>query len=79
MKVTPLHKGNPQDLSNYRPISIICTTAKFFEKLIFNQISDYVNELNILSPFQSGFRSNFSTSTALAKFTNDVFSSFDEG
>ena len=34
-KVTPLHKGDPLDLNNYRLISIICTTAKIFEKLIF--------------------------------------------
>lgn len=64
---------------NYRPISIICSITKIFEKLIFNQLSLYISSLNILSPFQSGFRPNFSTTTALLKFTNDVFSSFDKG
>lgn len=79
-RVTPLFKGgDPSDLNNYRPISIICTIAKIFEKLVFNQLSEYINHGNILSPFQSGFRPNFSTTTALLKFTNDVFSSFDGG
>lgn len=79
-RVTPLFKsGDPSDVNNYRPISIICVIAKVFEKLIFNQLSAYVNQSNILSPFQSGFRSNFSTTTALLKFTNDIFSSFDKG
>ncbi len=79
-RVTPLLKsGDPSDVNNYHPISIICVTAKILEKLIFNQLSHYVNQFNILSPFQSGFRSNFSTSTALLKFTNDIFSSFDRG
>ncbi len=72
--VTPLHKGgDPHDISNYRPISIINSIAKIFEKLIFNQLSQYITDYNILSPCQSGFRPNFSTTTALLKFTNDVY------
>jgi len=55
-------------------ISIICAVAKIFEESIFN-----INNYNILSPHQSGFRSKFSTSTALLKFTNDVFLGFDNG
>ncbi len=79
-RVTPLFKaGDPTDMNNYRPISIICSVAKIFEKLVFNQLSQYLNLFNILSPFQSGFRPKHSTTTALLKFTNDVFSSFDKG
>lgn len=75
-RVIPLFKGgDSSDVNNYRPNSIIC----IFEKLIFNQLSLYISSLNILSPVQSGFRLNFSTTTALLKFTNDVFSSFDKG
>ena len=74
-KVTPIFKGgDPLEVSNYRPISIICSTVKILEKLVFNQLSKYISDLNILSPFQSGFRANFSTTTTLVKFTNDVFS-----
>ena len=72
-KVTPLHKGgDPLDVNNYRPISIICSTAKIFEKIISKQLTQYVNNFNILSPVQSGFRSNFSTTTGLTKLTNDI-------
>jgi len=79
-RITPIHKGGDVlDLNNYRPISIICSTAKVFEKLIYNQLSHFLSANNILSPFQSGFRSNHSTSTALLKFTNDVFSAADNG
>ncbi len=79
-RVTPVFKGgDPSDVNNYRPISIICITAKIFEKLIFNQLSCYINNFNILSPLQSGFRPNFSTTSTLLKFTNDLFSAFDSG
>ena len=75
-RVTPIHKGGDAlDLNNYRPISIISSIAKVFEKLIFNQLFKYINDFSILSPNQSGFRPKFSTTTALLKFTNDVSSS----
>ncbi len=78
-KTIPLFKsGDTSYLNSYCPISIICTVAKVFEKLIFNQISNYINHFNILSPFQSGFRPNFSTTTALMKFNNDLFTSFEK-
>ena len=73
--ITPLHKGGDTlDPNNYRPISIICSIAKIFEKNIYNQLSQYLNDTNILSQYQFGFRANFSTTTALLKLkTNDVF------
>ncbi len=80
VRVIPLFKGgDSSDVNNYHLNSIICSITNIFEKLIFNQLSLYINSLNILSTFQSGFRPNFSTTTALLKFTNDVFSSFDKG
>ena len=38
-KVSPIFKnGSKSDLNNYRPISIIPTVAKIFEKIIYNQL-----------------------------------------
>lgn len=78
IRVIPLYKGGDiTDMNNYRPISIINSVTKMFEKLIFNQLSKYLNDQTLLSPHQSGFRSNFSTTTALLKFTNDILSASD--
>lgn len=77
-KIIPLHKsGDTQNLNNYRPISIINSTVKIFEKMIFNQLSDYLQQNNLLSQCQSGFRKNFSTTSALLKITNDITHGFD--
>lgn len=76
-ELPPLHKGGDPLNHNYRPIAIINSIAKVFEKFIFNQLSQYVNDFSILSPYQSGFRPYFSITTALLKFTNDISSSLD--
>ena len=74
-RITPLHKGgDSHDINNYRPISIINCVVKLFEKFVFNQLSHYIIEFDILSSYQSGFRPQFSTTTALLKVTNDIIS-----
>ncbi len=79
-RITPIYKGGDIiDPQNYRPISIISVIVKVFEKLIYNQISMYLENNNILSPFQSGFRPKYSTTSALLKLTNDIYSALDSG
>ena len=70
-KVSPIFKnGFKSDLNNYRPISVIPTVAKIFEKTIYDQLYQYLNENALLNSSQSGFRSPYSTLTALLE-TND--------
>ena len=71
-RVSPLHKnGVKNDPSNYRPISVILAVSKILEKIIFDQLYAYLNDNNLLSLCQSGFRSLHSTLTALLEATND--------
>ena len=57
-KVSPIFKnGFKSDLNNYRPISVIPTVAKSFEKIIYDQLYQYLNENSLLNSGQSGFRS----------------------
>ena len=62
--------GSKSDLNNYRPISVIPTVAKIFEKIIYDQLYQYLSENGWLNSGQSGFRSLHSTLTALLE-TND--------
>ena len=72
-KVIPLFKqGARSDINNYQPISIIPVVAKVFERIIYDQIYDYLTKNGLLSDQQSGFRSLHSTVTALPlAVTND--------
>ena len=38
-----LAKKSPVDKSNYRPVSILTSLSKGYEKAIYNQLSDYFN------------------------------------
>ena len=53
--IVPVHKkGNKQIVDNYRPVSLLPNLGKNFERVIFNSISDYLEENNLLCPNQSG-------------------------
>jgi len=79
-KVTPIFKqGGRSDMNQYRPISVISAIAKVFERIVYNQLSSYLSENNILSPYQSGFRSFHSTVTALLEATDNWAFNIDRG
>ena len=79
-RVSPLYKsGAKNDPSNYRPISVIPTVSKIYEKIIYDQLYDYLNTYNLLTCCQSGFRSFHSTLTALLEATNDWSVNIDNG
>ena len=56
--VIPLYKGkgDPTNPSMYRPISLLHSVAKLYESLISQQLYSFVENNNILSDNQYGFR-----------------------
>ncbi|KAK6165112.1 hypothetical protein SNE40_023671 [Patella caerulea] len=70
-KLIPIHKKEDKDLpNNYRPISVLPTISKIFEKHISSQITEYFEKNKLFYEFQSGFRKNHSCSTALLRITD---------
>ena len=56
--VLPLYKkGSQHDCNNYRPILILPTISKLFEKHVSNQLQTFFKKTNILHPRQSGVQS----------------------
>jgi hypothetical protein len=46
--VTPVHKkGDKNDVSNFRPISLLPSFSKVFEKIIYKRLMDHFSENNI--------------------------------
>jgi hypothetical protein len=79
-RVTPIFKkGEKTDPGNYRPISVISSISKIYEKIIYDQLYSYFNDNNLLTNSQSGFRTLHSTVTALLEATNDWSVNIDKG
>ena len=62
--VTPIYKkDDPNKSKNYRPVSVLPVVSKVFEKIMHDQISQYIN--SFLTPCLCGYRKGFSTQQAL--------------
>ena len=77
-RVTPIHKdGSKLVMGNYRPISVLPIISKIFEQENFQQLYKYMNENNLISKFQSGFRPGYSTLSALIQMCDAWFNNMD--
>ncbi len=77
-EVSPTFKMD--DIMNkekYRSISILPASYKPFECIIFDQLTNYFN--NILSTFLAAYYKRFSTQHVLIKAIEDVKCSLDHG
>jgi len=73
-KIIPIPKGN----NEFRPISILPFFSKVLERLMFNQISDYICTHSFLSKKQSGFRRKHSCITALIEVIENIRQRIDD-
>jgi hypothetical protein len=70
-------KGDKRNLPNYRPISMLPSLSKNFEKVIFNRLYQHVNHNNILVHEQFGFRKGSSTDLASYELINNILSALN--
>jgi hypothetical protein len=63
--VIPIFKtGDRSNMFNFRPISLLISFSKIFEKMIYTRIYAHVVLNKILANEQYGFRSSLSTDNA---------------
>ena len=73
--VTPLHKKPSLDrnsLKNYRPVSNLIFISKLIEKVVSNQLNEFISHEGLLNVHQSAYKSSHSTETTLLKIQNDI-------
>lgn len=77
-KIIPIHKSDDKRaVSNYRPISVLPFLSKILERLMYVRLLKYLNNNDILSNNQYGFRENHSTFMALLKLVDDISEQID--
>ena len=77
--VKPLFKkGDITEFSNYFPISLLLSSSKIIEKIIYKRLHCYLNYNNILVKDQFGFREKSTTNTATYALLNNVLLSLDK-
>ena len=77
-KVIPLYKKDDnKSFGNYRPISLLSSISKIFERVAFNQLYDYFTSIGLLYESQYGFRKLHSTELTALEFTDRISHEMD--
>ena len=69
-------KSDKYDVLNYKPVSILNTFSKIYEKVIKNQLVSYFSKY--LPPFISAYRKNYSTQQVLIRLLEEWREKLDE-
>ena len=78
--VRPIFKGgDKENMSNYRPISLLPIMSKILEKLIHRRLVEHMSNNNIIHPNQFGFQKNKSTYMPILILQDTVTKAFEEG
>ena len=76
--VTPIFKkGTRNDPANYRPVSLTSIICKVAEHIICSHVLDHLDEHQILSDANHGFRQGYSCETQLLLTTHDLLKHHD--
>ena len=78
-EITAIKKGNKCNPASYRPISITSAVGSFLESIIRDIIVAYMNDYDLCSDCQHGFRKHTSCVTQFLRVVEDLSDMFDNG
>ena len=71
--ITPIFKnGDRKKINNYRPVCSLSPLSKIIEKVINNRMVNFLDDNNIFSKTQFGFRKNMGTEAALLNYIDHL-------
>ena len=76
-RLIPLFKGKKLDrlqTSSYRPVSLLPLVSKLVERVVQQQMLNFLNETQQLNPYNNAYRKGFSTATALMQISDVIHS-----
>ena len=71
-------KENPNNVLNYRPISLLSSVSKILEKNVYARLHSFINMDNNLSHQQFGFRNKHSTNHATTLLISNIVDAFEK-
>ena len=71
-------KGRKNEITNYRPISLLPSLSKIIEKIIYKRLISCLNENNILANEQFGFKKNATKNMATYTSLNNIQLALDK-
>ena len=72
-------RGDPEQSTNYRPISLLLQLSKILEKMPYKRIYSYPEKLNLLNEHQFRFRKKSSTIHAMTNIYDNSIKNIEKG
>jgi hypothetical protein len=77
--VRPIYKkGGHKEMNNYRPISLLMTSSKILETIMFKRLVQHLESNNILTTAQFGFQKHVQIDDAVFFLLNNIITLPDQ-
>ena len=76
IKMIPKKKSNISNINDYRPISLTSCLSKLCEKMVKNQLNEFLKKNNLIIKQQSGFRAHRQTKDNIFHISQNILQSF---
>ena len=77
--VSIFKSGESDKVPNYRPISVLSFFSKIFEKIMYNNVVNFMDKNDTFYKYQFGFRKSHCTQHAIITLVDKITSSLDSG